>query len=644
MKLNEVFGHEGLLASNTPGYEDRVGQVTMATMVESAIQNGFSAIIEGSTGVGKSFAYLIPIILSGKNAIISTSNKSLQDQLSNKDLPLLKKILPLEFTWTVLKGKNNYFCHEHFKANRKEITQYYLNQGLSETDAKLKLKDIEAWADETLEGDVEYYPNDLPQVVKEMIVCDSKSSHEKGSVFADMCFANKARKRAKESRILLINHTLLALDISIRRDTDNKAKILPDSQVVVIDEAHTFERYAVMAFSDEISWFSLHHLINWQIVRKALSRTEINQLSNTFRDAIDKYLPERGKTGYYNQTKFPKFEGFDLTIRYLEKLIEKIKNNSKSNIDDVTQTKIREIIKEAETLIKRLNDLTSEDENMLRWSEARETDRGIVVKLKSVPIDVSNLLKDGLFPNRTVVCTSATLTVNKSFDFFRYQLGVPETAMELIVDSPFNFKENCLIYISTGQYEKYWEVQELLKLSQGRAFVLFTSYKDMREMYDMVTIPYPKFIQNSDITRVQTLEDFRNTPNAVLFATKSFWEGVDIKGDQLSIVIIHKIPFENPSDLVYSSKIEQIDKRLGKGKSWSRFTIPDACLKLKQGAGRLIRSQEDKGVIALLDARINYQNYGKIILDSLPPAYRTQKLEKVKSFFEKWNQQEKKIS
>lgn len=633
MTLDDVFKSDGLLSSHFSDYELREGQIKMARLVRSAIENNHSAVIEASTGIGKTFAYLVPLILSNESVIISTSNKSLQDQLSNKDLPSLKKILPIDFTWAVLKGKNNYFCHEHFKSHEKEIMTQLGREGLSVNETRLKIKEIIDWAEKTEDGDVEYYPKLLSQQVKDLITCDTHTIHDKDSIFAKLCFSNRARERAKEAKILLVNHTLLALDISLRRETEGKAHILPDTKIIIIDEAHTLERYATMAFSDEISWFSLLHLLNWSIVNKSAGQPLVFSLSKAFKGVLNGFLPEKGINGYYQQKKFIKFEGFEETIGFLQILIEKIKINKKLGKDELTEIKVGEVIKEAQTLISRLEILSEEDPDMLRWSEARETTRGIIVKLKSVPLDISKILKKGLFEQYKVICTSATLAISKSFDFFKYQIGMPENTKELIVESPFDFKKNVLIYVSTGELEKYWEIQQLLTFSQGRAFVLFTSLYEMRNTYERVEIPYPKLIQDNGISRVQLLEEFKNTPNAVLFATKSFWEGVDVKGEQLSMVIIHKLPFDNPSDLIYSSKIEKIDKELGKGKSWMTLTIPSMCLGLKQGVGRLIRSKTDKGVIAILDARINYHNYKKIVLNTLPPAYRTQKLEKVEVFF-----------
>ena len=499
----------------------------------------------------------------------------------------------------------------------------------------MKLKEILQWADKTDEGDVEFYPDDLPYRVKELITCKTTTVHDKESGFYNLCFANLARARVKKTKIILVNHTLLALDLALKAKTDGKAKILPNTGLIIIDEAHTFEKYSSMAFSDSINIYTLHHLLQWRIVKKSVSDKDLQELYKAFSVSLRRFLPKKGTT-YYQQTKYTKFDGFEKVIDGIYKVLKKINNNERLKKDSVTLSKMKEIRKEVENLIDRLETLGIENDNMLRWSEARDSHVGDpIITLKSVPINLSGILKKILFENNVVICTSATLSVNRNFEFFRYQVGVPESALELIVDSPFNFKTNALIYISNGDHEKIYEIQELLKYSKGRAFVLFTSYKDMNYCYDAVDIPYPKLLQGNGISRSKLLKEFRETPNAVLFATKSFWEGVDVRGDELMMVIIHKIPFENPRNLLYASKIEKIDKILGQGKHWTRFTIPDACLKLKQGVGRLIRSKTDVGIIAILDSRINYQNYGKTVVASFPPAYRTQKLERVKRFYER---------
>jgi len=628
MSLSKVFKPSGLLSKHLDKYEQRPQQVRMSKLIKTAIDSGNCAVVEGATGVGKSLAYLAPLILSGKSAIVSTSTKSLQDQLSKKDLPILKKALSIDFNWAVLKGKNNYFCHEHFKANENELKRAISRQ---------EMREILEWADETKDGDVEYYPGDLSVRVKEMITCDSSTVHDRDSPFFDLCFANRARAIAMEAKIVLVNHTLLALNIAIKKKTDGKAKFLPESDVIIIDEAQNFEMYAAMAFSDEINIFSLMHFTGWRIVRDNIPKKEIINLTRAFKRALKKYLPAKGDRGYYMQEKTAKFKGFDSVIKKLDSIVIKIEANPKLQKDEAVRAKLKEVVKEGGNLINRLEMMQVKDRNMLRWAEARDSKYDAIVTLKSVPLDISRILEKFLFKDNVVICTSATLAVNGSFDFFKSQVGIPSISLDLIVESPFDFKKNSLVYISLGEQEKYWEVEQLVKYSKGNAFILFTSYKDMRDVYDKIDIPYPKLIQDRGVSRANLLDKFKETPNAVLFGTKSFWEGIDVRGDKLVLVVIHKIPFDTPTDLVYSSKVERIDEEYGRGKHWMKYTIPCACLKLKQGAGRLIRSKTDIGVIALLDARVNFRSYKKAVLNSLPPAYRTQKLEDVKRFYESKN-------
>lgn len=647
--LNDVFKVDGILKTRFPDYEIRDSQVKMATLVQRAMRNKISAVIEGATGVGKGFAYLIPAIVENKQIVVSTSNKSLQDQLHDKDLPLLKIAFNLPFTWTVLKGKNNYFCYERYFTNEQEVIMA-LTKGsidfpaMTFNEAQVFYESIEKWAqsqDATKRqfGDLEYMDIKVPPKVRELIGCDNQMKHEKDSKFESLCFASLARKRAKEAQIVLVNHTLLSLDIALRRDTGGVVGILPDTKYVVIDEAHMFEKAAVLAFSDEISMMSLYHLLNWSIVKKAITGDDYKMIVDRLKTALEAWLPEQGNTGYYQQKKVLKFDNLQPVINALDIVIHKIDSLEDKEDTESASNKKEEVLKEANNLKSRLSALMATDENMLRWSEAREGRKGDpFIKLKSVPLDISPLLKTGLFDVKTVICCSATLSVRGKFDFFKEQVGMGKDTLDLIVPSPFDYKKQALVFISSED-NKVQEMEQLISMSKGNAFILFTSYKDMQNCYSEVRTKYPKLIQNSGVTRVQLLEEFKNTPGAVLFATKTFWEGVDIKGDKLRLVIIHKIPFENPYDLVFSSKCEKIDNKYGKGQSFIRLSIPDACIKLKQGVGRLIRSTTDTGVIALLDARVNYKSYGSIIVESLPPAYRTQKMEKVKSFFDKINGQ-----
>jgi ATP-dependent DNA helicase DinG len=305
-------------------------------------------------------------------------------------------------------------------------------------------------------------------------------------------------------------------------------------------------------------------------------------------------------------------------------------------MDQNTMLRIRRIKKECDNLCEKLNNLAEEDVNELRWSDARDYQGSTYVTLHSAPLDISWILKEELYPKRTVVMTSATLSGGGSFDYFKQQMGMPDTTKELVAHSPFDFEHNSLVYITDGSNDKISELEQLLTASKGRAFILFTSYKEMRQTYDYVRIPYPKLIQEGTRGRRELLEEFKNTPNAVLFATKSFWEGVDVQGESLSLVVIDKLPFGNPFDLMYKSKQDRVEKTLGRGSGFSKFAVPEACISFKQGVGRLIRSTSDRGVIAIMDARVGYKNYGAAFVRSLPEkAPRTRKLENVIDFFNK---------
>ncbi len=625
--INEIFEQGGLLQQKLEGYESRPQQTRMARVVNTTIRDKKIAIIEAPTGVGKGFAYLVPVILQGKKAVVSTSNKNLQDQLNSKDLPTLKKILGIDFTWAVLKGKSNYFCYEQFSINQKELKELLSTR---------EIKAIKHWADSDETGDLDYFPGQLTPQVRELIAHDPENKHERGSNFADLCFASRARIRARESQIILVNHTLLTLDIATKIQTEGKRGLLPKVNVIIVDEAHALEKYASMAFSEEITKWSLKHFLDWTMVKNSITYKAKNKLMDDFESALQKYLPDKPDGYYYKPKRVNQFEGFDLVIAQIEKVIEKVEGNSRIGKDEASNVKRQKIIKEGENLIGKIQSFTKEDENYVFWTEAYDGRRGVTIKMMSAPISVGGLL-GAYFNKRCAVFTSATLSANGSFEFFKDQIGLTGKPFELIEQSPFDFENNSMAYIADGQQDKIKEVEELLKCSKGRAFVLFTSYRDMFIFYENVDVPYKKLVQAKGISKHQLLTEFKESENAVLFATRSFWEGVDIRGEKLSMVIIHKIPFANPSDLIYQSKQEQIDKKYNqKGASWIRYTIPDAVLALKQGFGRLIRSTTDKGLYVLLDERITYANYGKAILTAFPLATpRTQKLERVKAFFDR---------
>lgn len=625
--LDSVFGPEGLLKQKFPQYEPRPSQVKMAELVQETIATRGHALIEGETGVGKSFGYLIPTLLAGKQAIISTSNKNLQDQLSLKDLPALKEILPFPISWVVLKGKNNYFCSEHFLSAKEELIEKH---GMTELD----LEKMAHWAhNESEYGDMDFYPYEITKEARELVCCDKNAEHDKDSKL--ICYAKRARQMAANANVVLVNHSLLAIDLALKMKSEGKAKLLPNHPVVVIDEAHGFDHYASLAFSVDISMGTIYHLLGWKEVYKNIPQNERVQLISNFKQALNKFKPPKNKD-YYGQLQVSAFTGFEFVIDRLEKLRDKLSSIDTQYLDQNAQLRIKRVKKEIDNLREKLIALSEEDPNELRWSDARDYQGSTYVTIHSAPLDISWILKEELYPKKTTILTSATLSSGGSFDYFKQQMGMPETTKELVAHSPFDFANNSLAYISDGSLDKIEELEQLITASEGRAFVLFTSYKEMRRVFDYINIPYPKLIQEGVRNRRELLEQFKATPNAVLFATKSFWEGVDVQGESLSLVVIDKLPFGNPFDLMYKSKQDRVEKTFGAGKGFSRFAVPEACISFKQGIGRLIRSTSDRGVIAILDARVGYKPYGAAFVRSLPPqAPRTQRLENVIEFFKK---------
>jgi len=271
----------------------------------------------------------------------------------------------------------------------------------------------------------------------------------------------------------------------------------------------------------------------------------------------------------------------------------------------------------------------------ISWAEGKNTRNSITVSVCSAPLDISDLVQEALFGKvKTVVLTSATLAVNKSFNYLKSRLGITDNTLELIAESPFDFKSNVLLFIPKEYTNEFKVAKDLVMASKGSVLFLFTSYRALREHYNNMDIPYPKFIQEYGVSKSAILEKFKKSGNGVLFATKSFWEGVDVKGDSLKMVIIHKLPFSNPSDLLYKTRIERMDEATGKrGSHWMGLTLPKMCIDLKQGLGRLIRSKSDYGAMIILDTRLNTARYQQYVLDSLPNTYITQKLENVAAFF-----------
>jgi ATP-dependent DNA helicase DinG len=634
LTVRRFFSRAGVLSRCHPGYEFRPGQLEMAEAVESALAERRQLIAEAGTGTGKTLAYLVPAILSGKRVVISTGTKNLQEQLFYKDVPFLQQHLGGDFQVCYMKGRNNYACRQKIYDADKQT----LLEGLDEV-ADFEI--IRNWEKTTETGDRSEIAT-LPENSTVWAKIDARRDLCPGQKCAqfERCFLTRMHQRAIESDIIIVNHHLFFADLAVKEQ--EYAGIIPEYGAVVLDEAHEIEDVAGQYFGISVSNYQFEELkrdIGAISTRKAFGSHELDRILIAVGDAAARFFAlfggYEGRCGFQDQEKFLEqhHEQYADVLHGLELIaahLQLIKDAPEEVIPLFTR---------CATLAKNLDLwMAANDRRFVYWIERRG--RGCF--LQATPIDVSRILSEKLFDNvETVVLTSATLAVAGNFDYAKKRLGL-ESARTLVVPGHFDYAEQALFYVPQHLPEPKHpafvrdasdEIVRILKASRGRAFVLFTSYQQMRAVHDKVSfeIEFPTLVQGTG-PRSALLREFRATPNAVLFATSSFWQGVDVPGDQLSCVIIDKLPFAVPNDPVTEARIRAI--REEGGNAFYEYQIPQAALALKQGFGRLIRSRSDRGVLVLLDNRISKQRYGQVFFDSLP-AYRfTTKITDVESFFD----------
>jgi ATP-dependent DNA helicase DinG len=670
--VRAFFDDQGPLARVVDGYEPREGQRAMAAAVAAVIESSGTLIAEAGTGTGKTLAYLVPALLSGHRVLVSTGTKNLQEQIYFKDLPALQKALGRPFTATLMKGRSNYLCLHRWQIYKDGVEGDTSAGGrLIESGDRTLLPIIDQWAKTTGTGDraeLRDIPEDLP-VWKEIAAEAESCLGNECPRFGD-CFVTLMRQRAADSDVVIVNHHLLCADASVRQGA--YGEVIPASPTLVVDEAHQLEDVATQYFGVAFSNFRVDDLIRDgarllagnpfgdrdQDVHRALNRVadrnriffsalSLARVFTTGGDARARYNAEALSEHFEDGMMLVgALEGLEATLALLTSSAESAPRNASADRRPRSAPPSGQDTNEAAiALQRRAGELRSdlrflmraEDEDFVYYVESR----GRGMYLRASPIDVSRIITAALFDRfRSVVLTSATLAIDGGFDYVKGRLGIA-AADELRVPSEFDFRSQALLYLpkrmpppkapNFGEAAAR-ETIEILKRSRGRAFVLFTSYAVLRtvEQFLRMTLEYPLLVQGT-APRSALIDEFRGTPNAVLLATSSFWQGVDVVGDALSCVIIDKLPFASPGDPVTAARIDAI-KAEG-GDPFANYQVPLAILALQQGLGRLIRHRNDRGVLAVLDPRLRTMGYGRRFLASLPPAPVTHDLDAVGRFF-----------
>lgn len=624
-----LLGPEGPLAKQFPGYRVRAAQVEMAAQVEQAIADHEIVVIEAGTGTGKTFAYLLPALLSGKKVIVSTGTKNLQDQLFHRDLPQLRKLLGIPAKVALLKGRANYLCHYRLDSNS-------IDQRFADKETVADYQTIRTWANKTEQGDIAEIPT-VPEDSRiwPLVTSNAENCLNQDCPFYQECFLVKARRKAQQADVLVVNHHLFFADLALRQE--GFGELLPSFNAVIFDEAHQLPDIASQFFGSHLTSRQLQGLV--RDVRSELTKIAgaddaslleaCEELQFSLRQLQEALGPSGRKAAWFEVADNPKVKQHSQTLNeVLTQIVAQLK------ILSARSKGLESCFQRAQDFVMIFNVIRRNDKiDAIQWFECFKKSFALHV----TPLNVAQLFQQQLLQSNIAwIFTSATLTVSNQFTHFVERLGL-DTAKTHQLESPFDYAEQATLYCPKGmpdpKSDDYLDAvimaaKPIITALDGKTFFLFTSYRALHIVADKLPAhtTSPLLIQGTE-PKAKLLEKFVALGNAILLGTYSFWEGVDVRGQALSCVIIDKLPFASPFEPVMKARIQAI--RDQGGDPFHEYQLPQAVLSLKQGAGRLIRDESDHGILMICDPRLCGRNYGREFVRSLPPMRRSRDLAEV---------------
>jgi ATP-dependent DNA helicase DinG len=626
-----VLGSGGIIGEHIDGFESRASQLAMGELIAEAIALGESCIIEASTGIGKSFAYLVPAFLSNSRVVISTGTRNLQDQLFQKDIPLIRKAIVSARKVALLKGRSNYCCPHRLNLYRRQ--DRFKSREMASIFSALA-----AWSAHSDSGDIGEFA-EIPENDSLWYYATSNADNCLGGECPEIerCFVLKARKQAMDADIVVINHHLYFSDLALKKD--GFGELLPDADVLIFDEAHQLPDIAGNFYGDQITLRQIDMLCR-EIVDAEAAEAAESRVLQKYSDSLGKCgadfnlaLRAFAQKGEWERIRHARpiqkaLESLRLAMRELGKQLQGMSGRGKE---------LGMCLRRLESLTLAFDAFQDAADDQVSWYELNERS----FRLVRSPLEVAQAFREQLqlADFRSVFFTSATLSSQQSFRYYSERLGLEDIECASF-ESPFDYARQAMLYLPQNLPDPAEErypllfgelCRELVEACAGHSFILFTSYRMLSwtAEYLRAHSSYPLLVQG-EMQRNELLQQFIRVNNPVLLGTSSFWEGVDVKGDQLRCVIIDKLPFKSPQDPVYRRRIQRVNQR--GGNAFFEVQIPEATISLRQGVGRLIRDAGDRGIVALCDNRLRTKGYGRGMLDSLPPMLRSTDLDEIKTF------------